>query len=388
MKKTIIICVVISFLVLGVVAFSLLMPKEPKSPIENGVLTVNGRTLEGTNAIIYDGYAKLPLLEVMSNIGFQIEWKDANFADIKLDDKVYVLNIAEKTLIEEGGTFDYLEIPPGSKNYRCEILDGELFLDSNTFRVITRRMGRGVKVDVNYSNAIVTIELTSSEEETLVFGDSAFARNQEGNLVSISGEEYSIFVTEWDGVRFLGELEFVGSIYGEDKTSSHLGMEYQTGMFAIKNDDSHRILIRYAPNNEWYSIYRKTSLPELDFSLDNCVRLELVRWNTTEKGDLHTVCGGGITDKSEIAKFLYEIRAQKNAFDAGLYDLVLKPDGRFENCYVYGFIHAYFEGEPNLAVTLQVVSFNDLAYSVEVDGERYVLPESWFRRLCDTACDS
>lgn len=205
-------------------------------------------------------------------------------------------------------------------------------------------------------------------------------------MVSNSGVEYTHLANE--GILYyLGDLDFIGSIQGEEKTSQHLGLSYQTGMFAIKDADNDNILIRYAPDNEWFSIYRKTSLPSFDSSVDNCVRLEFIAGiENTESDAIHTTCGDGIVDTSEIAEFLSDVRSQKDPREAGLYDLIKKPDGMLENCYVYGVVYCFFVEEPNLAVRLDITSYNDLAYSISIDGKEYVLPIEWLQKLENKWC--
>lgn len=208
-----------------------------------------------------------------------------------------------------------------------------------------------------------------------------FVETENGNLLSNTGVEYVHLANEGFLVYF-GEKVFLAGVQGEEKTSQRLGYSYQTGMFALENDNTYNILIRREPNNEWYSIYRKASLPPLDFSVENCSRLEYVSGGLTAIYDVkHTTCGEGITGRAEIAEFLADIRSQANPRDAGLYDLCLKTDGTYENVYLGDAIFAFFEEEPNVAVPMYVTSFNDLGYSVEIDGEEYVLPEEWMHRL-------
>ena len=146
--------------------------------------------------------------------------------------------------------------------------------------------------------------------------------------------------------------------------------------------DNDNILIRYAPDSEWFSIYRNASLPSFDFSVDNCSRIELVFENGyLENNIIHATCGDGITDKSEIDEFLSEIRSQQNPDEAGLYDLIRKPNGMLENCYVYAVVYGYFEDEPNLVTRMDITSYNDLAYSIMIECEEYVLPVEWLEKL-------
>lgn len=210
---------------------------------------------------------------------------------------------------------------------------------------------------------------------------SRFTQGQSGNYISDDGVEYAHLANE--GILYyLGDLEFCGSIQGEEKHSSHLGLPYQTGMFSIKDAPNDNILIRRVPDNEWFAIYRKASLPEFDFSPDRCVRLEFISKDENRSGHaIHITCGDGITDQAAISAFLSEVRSQKSPREAGLYDLIKKPDGTLENCYVYGVIYGFFQDEPNLVLRMDITSYNDLAYSVSIENQEYVLPVQWLERL-------
>lgn len=211
--------------------------------------------------------------------------------------------------------------------------------------------------------------------------NETFTKNDSGNLISSSGIEYVHLANE--GIlNYLGNLEFTGTVSGENTHSQLIGFPYNTGMFSIKEDKNENILIRYSPSSEWYGIYRKASLPEFDFSVENCSRIELIMGiGDTSEDAIHSYCKDGISDAEEIAEFLSEVRAQENPRDAGLYDLVTNPDGTFEECYVYAIIYGFFEEEPSLALKMQITSYNDLAYSVNIEGKEYVLPQKWLDRL-------
>ena len=62
-----------------------------------------------------------------------------------------------------------------------------------------------------------------------------------------------------------------------------------------------------------------------------------------------------------------------------------EEDGRLLNCYEPGAICCFFDEEPLVFVPLYVTSYNDLAWSVRLDGAAHVLPERW-RALLDP-CD-
>lgn len=207
--------------------------------------------------------------------------------------------------------------------------------------------------------------------------NTVFEETESGILDTSSGTEYEFLTTEGT-LRYFGELTFQGSVRGEKKFTKHLSSWFKTGLFSVENDESHNILIRRHPDSEWSSIYRKSSLPEFDFSVDNCIRLELISGG---RDVIHLTCGDGITDKSEIAEFLTDIRSQQTEREADLFGLVTKPNGMLENCYTYASIYGFFEEEPNLAIRMSITSYNDLAYSVSIDGIDYVLPEEWLERL-------
>lgn len=211
--------------------------------------------------------------------------------------------------------------------------------------------------------------------------ENTFTKDVNGNIISNSGVEYSLLANE--GILYyLGDLDFIGSVQGEEKISQHEGLSYQTGMFTINHADNDNILVRRAPNNEWFTIYRKVSLPDFDFSVDNCIRLEFVSGTGNNSEDvIHTTCGDGISEQSEVSTFLSEIRMQKNPEEAGLYDLIKKPSGILENCYIYGVVYGFFEEEQNLAILMEITSYNDLAYSISIEGKEYVLPTEWLQKL-------
>ena len=216
---------------------------------------------------------------------------------------------------------------------------------------------------------------SGSNNQTLVF-----TKLENGNLVSSEGVEYAHLANE--GILYyLGETEFVGAVDGEPSVSSHLGMEYRTGMFAIKGTQSQNILIRCWPDNEWAGIYRRSDLPIFDFDAQNCVRLELVPGSFDLEGHhVHTTCGEGMVGE-QIGRFLSDIRTQLDPHTAGYYDMIKKPNGMLENCYIYATVYGFFEEEPNLVIEMPVTSYNDLAYSIEIQGQQYVLPEHWLEKL-------
>ena len=199
------------------------------------------------------------------------------------------------------------------------------------------------------------------------------------DTVSFYGKEYTYLASE-PNLCHLGKLEFKGGMEDEPKQFEHMLGEIQTGLYSVRGDESNRVLVRYQPNNEWYSVYRKSSLPPLDYSANNCCRIEFVKWRSGASED-HRVCGKGIADLSMIVEFLSDVRSQKTPTEAGLYNYVIQPNGFYKNCRITGTVLGYFEDEPFVCIRMDVTSYNDQAYSISIEGKEYVLPDKWVERL-------
>ncbi len=209
---------------------------------------------------------------------------------------------------------------------------------------------------------------------------SQTARN---HTITFRGEEYTCLTGE-PILYYMGELVFEGSESQDPADDYYWG--FQSGIYSIKSDDDYSVLIRYVPYNEWALIYRKSSLPPFDFSIDNCSRLELVeRTYDADANAVHVSCGEGMTDREQIAAFLSDVRSQKTAEEAGLYDLLPEAENGIRYFGTPHVIYGFFEEEPHVAICLNVTSYDDQAYSVSLEKvgipPEYVLPEAWMELL-------
>ncbi len=230
--------------------------------------------------------------------------------------------------------------------------------------------------------AVLIVVLCGCAQDSSVYETADFKEIENGILVDNKGTEYAYFTYEEEDPYFLlGEPEFLSGVQGEVKTFNHAGGEVSTGVFAIKGDKSRNVLIRYFPDNEFFAIYRKADLAAFDISINNCIRFEWITGTGIYKDIRHATCNQGITDKAERAAFLSEIRSQPDPIEAGLYDIVRGEDGFLKNCYELGEICGFFEEEPLFIISMPVTSYNDLAYSVSIGDEEYVLPDKWVQRL-------
>ncbi len=201
-----------------------------------------------------------------------------------------------------------------------------------------------------------------------------FTETENEIIVSTDGTEYT-FVGNEGRVWCFGEWEFIGHIKGEKKTFVHLTNKIKTGMYSVGGGQD--ILVRYFPDNEFAAMYVKSDLLKTAISLDNCIRFEFVK-GSLFNNEKTIISNKGIT---ECEQFLNEIKSGKKAKDAGLYDLVKQPDGMLKNCYVYGYVCGVIQEDINIVIPLEVMSFDDRAYSIRIDDIEYVLTQEWLDKL-------
>lgn len=204
--------------------------------------------------------------------------------------------------------------------------------------------------------------------------DAEFQAIENATIVATDGTEYT-FVGNESSVFCLGEWAFIGHVKGEKQAFHHLDGEIKTGMYSV--NDSRDVLVRYFPNNEFAAMYVKSELLKTKVALDQCIRFVFIKSTILNQAET-TVPKNGIT---ECERFLSEIQGGQTAKEAGLYDLVKQSDGTFKNCYVYGYVCGVLQDDIPLVIPLQVMSFDDKAYSIKINDIEYVLPQEWIDEL-------
>ena len=212
-----------------------------------------------------------------------------------------------------------------------------------------------------------------------------FIELDNGNILAPNGTEY-VWLFQEPTAYFFGYDTFLGGVEGEDDDLVFMDYGFHAGIYSFEDDPNIRHLRRFTLDCEWYICYRDSSLPELDMSPENCIRLEFVRWQEAVfPDDKHMTCGEGITDPDVILAFFADVRGQLTAKEAGLWESYVPPDGPFKYPH-FGTVFGFFKDEPNLAIRLRVNSFNGLAYSIELgdywdEPIEYVLSEEWLTAL-------
>lgn len=202
----------------------------------------------------------------------------------------------------------------------------------------------------------------------------AFTETENKTIVANDGTEYT-FVGFEGRVSCFGGWDFIGHVEGEKKSFVHLFNRIKTGMYSV--DGKQDVLVRYFPDNEFSAIYLKSDLLKAEITLENCIRFGFVKGSLFNK-DEAALSKKGIT---ECEQFLNEIKNGQTAREAGLYDLVKQPDGMLKNCYVYGYACGVIQEDINIVIPLEIVSFDNKAYSITIDDTEYVLSKDWLNKL-------
>ena len=127
-----------------------------KTASKEGTLNVNGKSLINVNVKIRRDYAELPFTEVLKGLGYNVEWLDGNTAFITYQDEKYVLNLAEVSLVKDGHNSNIIIPAPGSRGIKCEVLENELVIDSNSLYNIMYTIKK-VRISIDRDNFIVSV---------------------------------------------------------------------------------------------------------------------------------------------------------------------------------------------------------------------------------------
>jgi hypothetical protein len=149
--------------ILIVAAGSLIMYIVKTSQIP-AALFINGREIPNVSAKIRYEDTVLPFTEVLKGAGFNVTWRDNNIADVTYEDKTYILNIQDGTLVEEGydADSDILLCPPGSRHCYWKAEGRELYVDENTIFCTIYDFGKIMDIDVDRGKLIVYVTLRNN----------------------------------------------------------------------------------------------------------------------------------------------------------------------------------------------------------------------------------
>lgn len=126
---------------------------------KSAALQINGEAIEGTTVTAHRDWAELPLLVVFNQLGAEIAWDTDDIANVTYNEQQYVLSLADEPSFKQLGTDDDRFIPaPGSGMFVCEAITKDVVLDDTTLRWVFRWSGTHLNIDIDYENAIVSIQ--------------------------------------------------------------------------------------------------------------------------------------------------------------------------------------------------------------------------------------
>lgn len=119
-------------------------------------LIVNS-SLVDTEINICEDLAVLPLIRILDELGATINSVDGNELKVIYDNRAFLLNVENQTLIEEGNTINLLMPVPGSKCFICKVSNDDILMDDLSLKITLQCMGINVYVHHRTNEAIVEI---------------------------------------------------------------------------------------------------------------------------------------------------------------------------------------------------------------------------------------
>ena len=112
------------------------------------------------------GYAEIPLIAVLKELGADILWSDSTNAKITIDGICYYLNIKDCELTQENSDTNILGVPPGCKHSLYYIpLENEIIIDSDSSKLLLSVVLKE-KIIIDADNHVVSIEPLQQQAES------------------------------------------------------------------------------------------------------------------------------------------------------------------------------------------------------------------------------
>lgn len=133
-----------------------------KETPQEGCLMVNGYNVSDACVTIYPNYAEVPLIVVLTELGYQAEWEEGDVVTLTKADRVFTLDLQRKTIKLTGDPIKILFLSSDSENYYCQQIADDLLLDTDTLDSLMKLIKENVNISINYEEAIVTITSKTS----------------------------------------------------------------------------------------------------------------------------------------------------------------------------------------------------------------------------------
>lgn len=118
----------------------------------NAKLYVDGKHIPIDRIVHIDHenrYAIIPVIASVEAMGATVTHKENGITMFELKGERYILDMTAKTLMKSRTGMNYLDPPPGSTDSYHEYMDGECYIDSETFRCFVQRIGGDLSIGFN-----------------------------------------------------------------------------------------------------------------------------------------------------------------------------------------------------------------------------------------------
>ena len=120
-------------------------------------LVVNGEDItSGNYVMITQDDVYLPFTAILEALGAEVLWQSDTTAKISYDGKKYLLTTTDCSLIEEGGDFNFLLIPPGGI-HRYWTIENEFVVDDTMMQSVFILMEKDIRVRFSSKEKVVNI---------------------------------------------------------------------------------------------------------------------------------------------------------------------------------------------------------------------------------------
>ena len=157
-----IICIALILVIaIRVVLISAILPhleqtRQPTPPTEAAQVYIEGELHPEITAYISEDITALPLLQVLTAYGAEVEWIDDDTAKV-IFHGTYELSLRDKTFVISGCENNYLITPPGDYGH-SEVSGTDLLVDRGKMRELFRLFDMGtLRIDCDYEKKIVRV---------------------------------------------------------------------------------------------------------------------------------------------------------------------------------------------------------------------------------------
>ena len=126
----------------------------------NATVVVDGKVLVNRNAKIFGDHVELPLIDILSGIGYSVKWVDTTTAILCNGDRNIRISLEKRQVVDLNNNENILYFPAGKMYFCCYPVCDDLLLDEVTLRTLLFTMG--IEVDIHIDAERAEIQINTS----------------------------------------------------------------------------------------------------------------------------------------------------------------------------------------------------------------------------------